>query len=96
MYIHPDARLNGFKKVKIPTNSELFAQLGPKAPNDKSGSNGDEWINPDPVAVDNLDMIAAAERDLSAEAIQHQRALSDADRAIKADEQKQEEQPATS
>lgn len=96
MYVHPDARLNGFKLVKIPSNAELFRTVGPKMENSHDGSNGDNWIEPENVnGVDNLDMLAQAEKELSAEAIRHQRATSEAERAKDVEETKQEEQPAT-
>lgn len=97
MYVHPDARLNGFKLVKIPSNAELFQVCKGMPSNDHNGSNGDNWVEPDNLnGVDNLDMFAQEQRELSAEAIRHQRAISEAERAKDDDESKQEEsEPAT-
>lgn len=97
MYVHPDARLNGFKLVKIPSNAELFQICKGIPSNDHNGSNGDNWVEPDNInGVDQLDMLAKEQRELTAEAIRHERAISEAKRANEGDEQKQvETDPAT-
>lgn len=92
MYVHPDARLNGFKLVKIPSNAELFQICKGMPSNDHNGSNGDNWVEPDNInGVDNLDMLAQEQRSLYAEAIQHERAISEAQSANSAEEAKQED-----
>lgn len=97
MFVHPDARLNGFKLVKIPSNAELFQICKGMPSNDHNGSNGENWVEPDNLnGVDNLDMLAQEQRSLTAEAIQHQRVISEAEHAKDADEAKQDHsEPAT-
>lgn len=91
MYVHPDARLNGFKAVKIPSNKELFMNPNvPKLVDKHSGSNGENWIEPDMEnGVDNLDVIAHGERELSAEAIRYDRTNNVVDKSDNSDEPKQ-------
>lgn len=72
MFIHPDARLNGFRAVKIPSNGELLRQFGFKEPSDKTGSNGSEFIEPDPENLDNLDLLERQRREINADAAVYQ------------------------
>lgn len=72
MYVHPDARLNGFKLVKIPKPAELMRLVGPSNPSSHDGSNGKEWIEPEPQnGLDNLDQIQRAGDELNAAALQY-------------------------
>lgn len=97
MYIHPDAKLNGFKAVRIPKPAELFQILGPKQTNSHDGSDGSTWIEPENVnGVDNLDMIAKGQKELSAEAIRYAQASREANEPVSTDEPKQNQTaPAT-
>lgn len=72
MYVHPDSRLNGFKLVKIPKPAELMRLVGPQNPKSHDGSNGSEWIDPEPSnGLDNLDKLRLAGDELNAAAIQY-------------------------
>ena len=69
MYVHPDARLNKFQLVKIPSNIELMRQFGLKLPNSHDGSNGEKLLEPDnPNGVDNLDNLQGGISQLNYEA----------------------------
>lgn len=72
MYVHPEARLNGFKLVKIPKPAELMRLVGPANPSSHDGSNGKEWIEPElQNGLDNLDQIQRAGDELNAAALQY-------------------------
>lgn len=95
MYIHPDAKLNGFRAVKIPTNAELFALTDiTKVPKGHDGSNGSEWLEPDnPNGVDALDNLASAGAALSAAAIRYEREKGEAEKSATSDEQEAAKEP---
>lgn len=67
MYIHPDARLNRFKDVKIPSTQELFILHGFKAPLGH-GDDAADGIPDNRQGIDNLDraMIAKKMAEMSA------------------------------
>lgn len=54
MYIHPDAKLNKFKDVKIPSTQELFILHGFKAPLGHGDDTAD-GIPDNRQGIDNLD-----------------------------------------
>lgn len=78
MYVHPDAKINGFKLVKIPSNVELMRQFGLKLENPHDGSNGKELLSPDnPNGLDNLDRLQNDVVHLDSDAAAYYRALND-------------------
>lgn len=67
MYVHPDAKLNRFKDVKIPSTQELFILHGFKAPLGH-GDDASEAIPENRQGINNLDraMIAKQQAEIAA------------------------------
>lgn len=61
MYVHPDAILNKFKDVKIPSTQELFILHGFKAPLGH-GDDASEGIPDNRQGIDNLDRTMISKR----------------------------------
>lgn len=68
MFVHPDAKLNGFKLVKIPSAHDLMRQFGENRNLMHDGVNGEHYVPAgNPNNVDNLDMLEQSRQELNQE-----------------------------